>query len=109
MSVDNPEKVDFIGVDKKTGEVVLAISDHLEWADTDNHLIILQDKINAYLSFIENGEIYDSYPNAVGKKISIQITAQHHFPPDALDFIEKAKTFLSTIDIGLRLIEEPNA
>ncbi|WP_346426369.1 DUF6572 domain-containing protein [Bacillus cereus] len=31
------------------------IIDHLDWENTLQHLTLLQDKINAYVSFIENG------------------------------------------------------
>ena len=45
MSIDNDENV------------VLTITDHLEWDIENEHLLILQDKINAYLGAIEDGEL----------------------------------------------------
>lgn len=53
MSIEETEVIDFIGIDKEQGEVSLTISDHLEW--DDNHLFILQKKLNSYISFIESG------------------------------------------------------
>ena len=48
MSVDQLDKVDFISKTSE-GNVELTISDHLEWDDKNEHLLILQNKINAYL------------------------------------------------------------
>ena len=53
LSIEQTDVVDFMGIDKLTGEIVLTISDHLEWNDADEeHLWLLQEKINAYLRFI---------------------------------------------------------
>ena len=54
MSVEKIDKVDFVSTTEK-GIIRLTISDHLEWASKNEHLLILQNKINAYLNFIESG------------------------------------------------------
>jgi hypothetical protein len=63
MSVMNLEVVDVISIDLN-GNAVLTISDDLTWDDKNEHLLALQNKINAYLGFIESGNIYEEYPNA---------------------------------------------
>ncbi|MBC6110685.1 DUF6572 domain-containing protein [Pedobacter fastidiosus] len=68
MSVIQVDKIDFIGIDGKTKKVALTISDHLDWDDEYYHLSVLQEKINAYLRFIESGEIYDVYPDSVDRR-----------------------------------------
>lgn len=42
MSIEQADVIDAIVVDKETGQVVLTISDHLEWGD--DHLLLLQEK-----------------------------------------------------------------
>ena len=44
MSVEILNVIDFVSSDKN-GNVVLTISDHLEWDEENNHLLLLQDKI----------------------------------------------------------------
>ena len=44
MSVDQLDKVDFISKTSE-GNVELTISDHLEWDDKNEHLLILQNKV----------------------------------------------------------------
>ena len=60
MSVEQADVIDFVSIDEEDN-VVLTISDHLEWDMENEHLLILQDKINAYLSSIESGDIYEKY------------------------------------------------
>ena len=45
MTIQETAQIDFIGLNDSTGEVVLTISDHLEW--NNNHLVLLQEKLNA--------------------------------------------------------------
>jgi hypothetical protein len=65
VTVEQLDVVDFAAIDPKTDEVLLVITDHLEWTGEDQpdkeHMLILQEKINRYLAFIESGEIYESY------------------------------------------------
>jgi len=51
MSIEQTGVVDAIGFDKRTGEVVLAAFDHLDWNDESRHLALLEDKLATYLEF----------------------------------------------------------
>lgn len=88
MSIDQTGVVDAIGVDDTTGQVVLTISDHLEW--DNEHLLLLQEKLNAYLSFVEGGELLDSYPDSKGREVLINVVCK--YPPS-----ESAKGFLNQV------------
>jgi len=57
MSIDEVNKIDMIITDKKKTRVGLVISDHLDWEEGEGeHLVLLQDKLNAYVHFIESGK-----------------------------------------------------
>lgn len=66
MSIMESNKIDAIAVDKENNRVVLMIADHLDWEYEGIHLKMIQDKVNAYISFIESGQIYEAYPKAKG-------------------------------------------
>ena len=67
MSVVEPNKIDAMGKSKESNELSLLITDHLGWENEYDHLVILQDKINSYLSFIESKQYESTYPqNRVG-------------------------------------------
>ncbi|MBM9546984.1 hypothetical protein JWG40_08145 [Leptospira sp. 201903074] len=85
MSIVESNKVDLIGDDIENNLVCLGISDHLDWNDVGSHLRILEAKINAYLEFIENGQLIEERPDALGKAIKIELLIQHDVP----DFVAK--------------------
>ena len=80
MTVNQKDKIDFIGVDKKSGTCILTISDHLDWKHSSEHLLNLQSKINAYLEFIDSGQFLTDFPDSKGRNIRIEITGQHAIP-----------------------------
>jgi len=49
------------------------ISDHLDCQDARQLLTVLQTKINTYLSFLENGEIYEKHPETKGSLMVIEV------------------------------------
>jgi hypothetical protein len=100
LSVEQMDVVDALGVDEATDVAILLISDHLDWADITGHLSLLQGKINAYLSFIESGEIVTSYPSANGRKLAIELFFQHEPPAEVGRFLEAVRSALGNLGIG---------
>jgi len=101
MSVENLKVIDFASIDKN-GNAVLTISDHLKWDDNNEHLLILQNKINAYLSAIEMGNFYDEYPDAKGKNIVIQIVAKYEPNNEARTFLDRVREILQSAGYGFK-------
>src|SRR5215831_3393869 len=99
MSVDQPDVVDIIST-SQSGEIVLTISDHLDWADTHSHLLVLQEKINRYLSFLESGEIYQRYPDATGRRIIIKVAFHREPNLEARSFLSKASAIVEGAGFG---------
>lgn len=107
MAIDNPEVIDAISIND-ADETVLTITDHLDWNDEKEHLLLLQDKINTYLGFIESEEIYESYPKARGRKIVIEIVSQLPLSEGAGNFLKSANAVIKEAGVELRqkLFEE---
>lgn len=101
MSVENTQIIDLIGIDNSSDECVLTISDHLEWSLENNHILLLQEKINTYLSFIESGEILDSYPQAKNKAIRIELVLKYH--PKDFSFLNMMKSEILKIGYGFKV------
>ena len=89
MSIEQIEVIDAIGIDKETDEVVLTISDHLPW--DDEHMFLLQDKLNTYLEFIESEQLNDVYPEALNRSVRINITCAYEPSDFALEFLQNVK------------------
>ncbi len=101
MTIAETEKVDALGEEISTGDVVLSIFDHLDWTDEQEHLLLLQEKINSYLDFIETGQIQEDFPKAEGARLKIQILAKYPLSEAAEDFLAKASFATNTSGISL--------
>lgn len=99
MSVGNLEVIDIISINLN-GNAVLTISDELEWDDKSEHLLTLQNKINAYLSAIEGGGLYENYPDANGRDIIINIVAKYEPNDEAKAFLRKTEEVLKSAGYG---------
>ncbi|HTL79094.1 MAG TPA: DUF6572 domain-containing protein [Candidatus Babeliales bacterium] len=65
--------IDVIAHDPKTGEVVLVMNEPNEWDDSDDQLFSLQERFNAYVSFLLDGEMAEAHPELAGKPTRIEL------------------------------------
>ncbi len=103
MSVEQINVIDAIGVETESGKVVLTISDHLDWTDGETHLQILQEKINTYLGFVESGELVESYPDAEGRTVVIDIVSKFPLIKTGEDFFLKVSEIMAVSGFELRI------
>ena len=103
MSVEQIDKIDFIST-TEAGKIELTISDHLEWNVEKNHLLVLQNKINAYLDFVQSEQILENYPTAENKKITIRVVMKYAPEENALIFLNYCKEFMEKQDLEFKWI-----
>jgi hypothetical protein len=108
MSITNSQVIDIWAMpDWEPGKVVLVITDHLEWGnktEQGEHLLMLQEKLNTYVAFIESGEIYTEIPGALGKHPIIRVTGMYELPEQGKFFIDRATEVLKEVGIGLEFV-----
>jgi hypothetical protein len=104
VSIEKPNVVDAVGIEKTTGSVMLTIADYLPWDRTSEtqHLQMLHEKINAYLRFIESGELVQAYPAAEGKRPVISLVGRCDPSARALRFLSDARHTVEAAGIGFR-------
>jgi hypothetical protein len=107
MSVSDASTIDIIGVERSTNCAVMAITDHLDWADVEGHLEILQAKVNTYINIFESGELLRVYPDAEQRMVVIRVLWKHDPPPAALRFVEQARQVCEGIGLGFEWIHSP--
>jgi len=100
MPVDDLTVVDFVAINATTGDAILIISDHLEWDEKNEHLFVLQSKINAYLEAIENGSLYEGYPDAKNRNIVIEVKAKYQPNETGRIFLERTERDLKVAEYG---------
>lgn len=102
--------IDTIGIDSEA-RVVLTIADHLDWSEESAHLMLLQEKINTYVRFIESGEMVDAYPQSRGRTPLVDVVRKYELSDAAREFFQKASLALRPASIELRsraLSEKPS-
>lgn len=107
MTVANTGVVDWMGIESVTGNVSLTVVDDLDWTDEQGHLLLLQEKLNIYLAFIESGEVFERIAEEIGRSVpdstpvTVTIIAKFALPLRAQAFVEHAKDAFS--GAGFRL------
>ncbi|GIK54326.1 MAG: hypothetical protein BroJett014_32990 [Planctomycetota bacterium] len=109
MAVEDTDVVDFITDERATGALVLTIVDSLSWEPLDEqvHLELLQAKLNAYLRFLESGEVLRHCPDACSKELVIEVTFMNHPSPRGLKILASARAIIEEAGFSLRL-RSPN-
>lgn len=98
--------VDAIGIAPVTGHVVLTLVDDLDWRDEDAHIRALQAKLNAYLAFIEGGEVFARLEEAgppvpATTPVTIQIRAACELPARGREFLAYATARFAQLRVQL--------
>lgn len=101
MSLTNLTVVDFISIDS-VGNVVLTVADDLVWDQDNEHLLVLQNKLNVYLEFIESGNLYQQYPDAKNRNIVINIVSKYEPNDDGNRFLNATGEFLQSYGYQLQ-------
>ena len=99
MSVEESTIIDFISFDDEN-HVILTVSDHLDWSAEREHLLLIQEKLNSYCKYIENGQIYDEYPDARDRRPLISVVLFHELVPQAEEYFQKVKQTLECEGFG---------
>jgi hypothetical protein len=102
VSVSRNDVVDVISIDRKTGHVILTISDHLDWSNTVEHQTTLQTKFNKYLAFVESGEILTRYPDAKGRPVAFKVVFKYKPDQEGWQFLARAKAVIESAGFSLR-------
>ena len=69
--------IDVIAEDTNTGEVVLVMNEPGEWNGSDEQLLALQERFNAYVSFLLDGEMAETHPDLAGRPGRIELRCAH--------------------------------
>lgn len=71
LNVERTDTIDGLAFDEETSSLILLLADGMDWIDENRHLILLQEKLNNYIKYIDSNQYLEKYPNV--KKIEWQI------------------------------------
>ena len=101
MSIIETNKIDGIGKAKDKRELMFLIADHLDWVNEYEHLTILQEKINAYLGYIETKQFNEVYPNDSFDSFVIKIHFKYQISEKCSEFINVITKQLNEFNIKI--------
>jgi hypothetical protein len=96
--------IDVIGHDTKTGEVVLVMNELEPWDDSDERLLALQERFNAYVSFLLDGEMAETHPELAGKPARIELRCAHMPDTRALELLGMIHDQLAFQEIRMEVV-----
>jgi len=101
---DRMRVIDVIAEDAKTGEVVLVMNEPNEWGGSDEQLLALQERFNAYVSFLLDGEMAEAHPELAGKPARIELRCAHTPDARALELLALIHDQLGFQEIKLEVV-----
>src|SRR5438552_1224545 len=88
IGIASPEVIDLFGVDQKTSEVLLVMNEPRPWDGSHEQLHEMQEKFNAYASFILDGEMTEAHPELAGRTARIQLRCEYIPGKEALALLQ---------------------
>jgi uncharacterized protein DUF6572 len=96
--------IDVIAQDSNTGEVVLVMNEPEPWDDSDERLLTLQERFNAYVSFLLDGEMAEANPQLVGRPARIELRCAHMPETRALELLGMIHDQLAFQEIRMEVV-----
>ena len=101
---DRTDTIDVIAEDAKTGEVVLVMNEPNEWVGSDEQLLALQERFNAYVSFLLDGELAEVHPELAGKRARIELRCAHMPDARTLELLGLIHDHLAFQELSLEVV-----
>jgi hypothetical protein len=96
--------IDMIAHDPKKDEAVLIMNEAEPWNGSDERLYQLQERFNAYVSFLLDGEFAEWDPKLAQKRARIEVRCAHMPDSRALDLFGQIHDQLAHQEIDVRVV-----
>lgn len=102
MSIVDNKTVDGIALTDDNNGIILLIADHMDWRDEYQHLVMLQEKINVYITFLEQKQYEDIYK---GENITygiIEIHFLYNLTANAEKFLQSVQNQVAELGVKIQ-------
>jgi hypothetical protein len=93
-----------IAHDPKTDEAVLIMNEPEPWNESDERLFQLQERFNAYVSFLLDGEFAEWNPELARKRVRIEVRCAHMPDNRAIDLLAQIRDQLAHQEIDVQVV-----
>jgi hypothetical protein len=102
--VEQTGVIDLFAHDTKSDEVLLVMFEPRLWDDSEPQLFQLQEKFNAYVSFLLDGELAEAHPELAGKNARIELHCAAVPEGRSLALLSAIHDQLALQEIGVEVI-----
>jgi len=106
---DNVGVIDVFAHDPKTDEIVLVMNEPRPWDGSEERLHQLQEKFNAYVSFLLDGELTEAHPDLAGNAARIELRCAHMPDTRAVELLGMIHDQLAFQNIKMEVIVRGSA
>jgi hypothetical protein len=99
--------IDMIAHDPKMDEAVLIMNEPAAWDGSDERLLELQERFNAYVSFLLDGEFAEWDPKLAQKRARIEVRCAHLPDARAIDLLGNIHDQLAHQEIKVEVVVKP--
>ena len=104
LNIENTDTIDGLAYEQETSILILLLADGMDWSDMNRHLLLLQEKLNTYIWYIDSRQYEEKYTDV--KKIEIRVSFLFQEPEICHKLLERAKlVFLNAFE-NLEMIVE---
>ena len=104
LNIENTDTIDGLAYEQETSILILLLADGMDWSDMNRHLLLLQEKLNTYIWYIDSRQYEGKYTDV--KKIEIRVSFLFQEPEICHKLLERAKlVFLNAFE-NLEMIVE---
>ena len=104
LNVENTDTIDGLAYEQETSSLILLLADGMDWSDMNRHLLLLQDKLNTYIWYIDSGQYKEKYPNV--KSVELRVSFLFKKPEICHKLLERAKQVFVDVFENVEMIVE---
>src|SRR6476469_1221661 len=102
--VANAAVIDLFAIDEKSGDAFLVMTEDRPWDGSDLRLHELQEKFNAYVSFLLDGEMLAEHPELAGKRARIELRSKAMPDERAIELLGLIHDQLALQEIAMEVV-----
>lgn len=104
FNIEKTDTIDGLAYEQDTSSLILLLTDGMDWSDMNRHLLLLQDKLNTYIWYIDSGQYKEKYPNV--KSVELRVSFLFEEPEICHNLLERAKQVFVDVFENVEMIVE---
>lgn len=104
LNIEKTDTIDSLAYEQATSSLILLLADGMDWSDTNRHLLLLQEKLNTYIWYIDSEQYKEKYPNV--KSVELRVSFLFEEPEICHKLLERAKQVFINVFENVEMIVE---